>query len=158
MPNLILTISFPSIRRSEHYNNIQKEENNKKKAIEESLSIKEPGKVKQEQSPSPKVENLDPNKAPQPKTPSKNESSLKRLETLAQKAGITFDEKYEMEKSQSPAQQQVQQQQQGLQQQQQQAQQASNLSQMSITSEQLQQLQQQCMLQQYVQQPGKNYE
>ncbi|CRK88584.1 CLUMA_CG002349, isoform A [Clunio marinus] len=126
---------------SEHYNNIQKEENNKKKAIEQS---KDSIKVKQEQSPSPKVENLDPNKS-HTKTPNKqNERPLKCLETLAQKAGITFDEKYEMEKSQSPA-QQVQQQQQ---QQQQQAQQMP----LQITPEQYQQLQQFQIQQAYVQQ------
>lgn len=102
---------IPFFCRSEHYNNIQKEENNKKNAIEHNLSVREPEKnhSQQEQSPSPKVENLDPNKSSHPKTPSK--TALKCLETLAQKAGITFDEKYDnslaMEKSQSPAQQQV---------------------------------------------------
>jgi polyhomeotic-like protein 1 len=97
--------------RTEHYNNIQKEEN-KKKAIEQNLTIKEPEKVSQQQSPSPKVENLDPNKSSAVTFASKatnKERPLKCLETLAQKAGITFDEKYEnsltMEKSQSPAQQ-----------------------------------------------------
>lgn len=54
-----------------------------------------------------KVENLDPNK--KGSTPTKHsERPLKCLETLAQKAGITFDEKYDnqanLEKSQSPAQ------------------------------------------------------
>lgn len=72
--------------------------------------MKEPEKIQQEQLQSPKVENLDPNKAPPSKPQKQNERPLKCLETLAQKAGITFDEKYEMEKSQSPA-QQVQQQQ-----------------------------------------------
>lgn len=88
--------------------------------------------------PSPKVENLDPNKAPpsspQKKTPTKHERPLKCLETLAQKAGITFDEKYEMEKSQSPQVQQMQQQN---------TQQAA----LQITQEQYQQLQQQLQLQ-----------
>lgn len=67
------------------------------------------------------------------------ERPLKCLETLAQKAGITFDEKYEaantlitLEKSQSPAQQVAVQGQQNLQ----------------ISHEQLQQLQQQLQLQQ----------
>ncbi|KAG5673303.1 hypothetical protein PVAND_003363 [Polypedilum vanderplanki] len=125
-------------KRTEHYNNIQKEEN-KKKAIEQSLTIhnKELDKTAQSQSaPSPKVENLDPNKA-LGKTPSSKERPLKCLETLAQKAGITFDEKYEnslsMEKSQSPAQQQVQAQQMPLQ----------------LTPDQFSQLQQQFQIQQY---------
>lgn len=67
------------------------------------------------------------------RTPSKqNERPLKCLETLAQKAGITFDEKYEMEKAQSPA-QQVQQQQQ---------QQAQQQMPLTLTQEQFQQIQQ----------------
>jgi len=122
--------------RTEHYNNIQKEEN-KKKAIEQSLTInpKEAEKLIQQQqsSPSPKVENLDPNKSTavaHTKTPNK-ERPLKCLETLAQKAGITFDEKYEnsltMEKSQSPAQQ---------------VQQAQQMQPMQILPEQLTQFQQ----------------
>jgi polyhomeotic-like protein 1 len=87
--------------------------------------------------PSPKVENLDPNKAPpsspQKKTPTKHERPLKCLETLAQKAGITFDEKYEMEKSQSPQVQQMQQ--------------NTHQAALQITQEQYQQLQQQLQLQ-----------
>lgn len=87
------------------------------------INPKEADKIIQQQqsSPSPKVENLDPNKSTavvNTKTPNK-ERPLKCLETLAQKAGITFDEKYEsslaMEKSQSPAQQVQQQQQMPLQ-------------------------------------------
>lgn len=73
------------------------------------MSSKESEKTEQQQLQSPKVENLDPNKAPPSKPHKQHERPLKCLETLAQKAGITFDEKYEMEKSQSPA-QQVQQQ------------------------------------------------
>lgn len=130
--------------RSEHFNNIQKEENNKKRAIEESL-IKETAekKVKQEQqSPTPKVENLDPNKNTQSKSSNsspkkvqiKHERPLKCLETLAQKAGITFDEKYDMEKSQSPSQVQTMQ--------------AQTQPALQITQEQYQQLQQQLQLQQ----------
>lgn len=109
------------------------------------MSVKDTGKVTQEQTPSPKVENLDPNKSQaHQKTPNK-ERPLKCLETLAQKAGITFDEKYEtsltMEKSQSPAQQQ-QQQQAAQQQQQQQIQQTQHLQPFQFTADQFPQLQQ----------------
>lgn len=137
------SLPFFSSIRSEHFNNIQKEENNKKRAIEESLTKEADKKVKHDQQPSPKVENLDPNKHTQQsrshtspkKIQIKHERPLKCLETLAQKAGITFDEKYDMEKSQSPSQVQ-------------QTMQAQQQPALQITQEQYQQLTQQLQLQQ----------
>lgn len=120
---LVLIASYYYIFfRSEHYNNIQKEENLVKETTlkntakvdskhsssgvrKENSSLNSPGRSKEE--------NLDPNKSlvivndTNQNIVKNSDRPLKCLETLAEKAGITFDEKYDtspsqMEKSQSP--------------------------------------------------------